>query len=317
MSIRCRGARRRKAHRVADRLQRGDEAGRAFVLDGGRVSTYRSFAFATVGALAGLLIAGYALFTAKGTSTLIVPPEDIALVNDQPIARSDYIASLQSLYGTTPAEASVEQRSKVVDDLIREELFVQRARELDVAAFDPEVRAAMVRAVEDSVAADALTRVPSESELRAFYAANREHYANEGLMTLQDLIFPAARAAAAAEALKHGRAATQALAQFGGRDTQSVKGEEFYFAAKIHLGDQLFRAARGLADGGVAGPIAAADGVHVLYMVQNRVPPPLSFEQARARVKSDFTQEAINRLQAKQVGFLRKRANVRIAKDPR
>ncbi len=280
-----------------------------------RVSARRSFMLAAAGALIGLMIAGYALFTAKGTSTLIVPAEDVAMVNEQPIARSDYAASLQALYGAAPAEASMEQRLKVLNDLIREELFVQRGQELDVAAFDPEVRTAMVRSVEESVAADALTRVPDESQLQSFYQAHRDRYANEGVMTLRDFIFPAGVAAAAADALRAARGVEEVLTHFGGRDTWAVKGEEFYFAVKIHLGERLFAAARSLAKGAVAGPVPEPDGEHVLLMVENRVPPPFSFDQARARVRSDYTREAIGRLQSKQADFLRKRANVRIADD--
>ena len=278
------------------------------------MSATRSFVLAAVGAVAGLVLAGYALFTAKGTSTLMVPADAVATVNDQPVARSDYLASLQALYTVTPAEASALQRHRVLDDLIREELFVQRARELDVAAFDPEVRAAMIRSVEDGVAADAITHVTTEAELRAYYDAKRDRYANEGTMTLRDLVFPPDRAEAAADALGRGHDADEVLVQFSGRDTQLVKGEEFYFAARIHLGDQMFLAARNLADGGVAGPMVAAGATHVLFMIKNHVPLPFSFDEARARVQSDFTQDAIKRALAKQEDFLRKRANVRIAK---
>ena len=284
-------------------------------MDVHRVSAGRSFVLAAAGAVVGLMIAGYALFTARGTSTLVVPAEDVAVVNEQPIARSDYLATLRALYAASPADADPAQRHKALDDLIREELYVQRGKELDVAAFDPDVRTAMVRSVEESAAADAVTRVPTESQLRTYYEANRDHYANEGTMTLRDLVFPPERVAAAAGALNRGRAVDQILAAYDGRDTQSVKGEEFYFAARIHLGEQLFLAARNLAAGGVAGPVVMADGAHVLVMIDNHVPPPFSFEQARARVHSDFTQDAIKRLQAKQGEFLRKRANVRIAKD--
>lgn len=300
---------------MAGLMSRVIERGRSAAWDVSRISARRSFVFATAGALAGLMIAGYALFTARGTATLIVPAEDVATVNEQPIARSDYVASLQALFAVGPTEADSAQRHQALNDLVREELFVQRAKELDVAAFDPEVRAAMVRSVEESVAADALTRVPNESELRAYYEAHRDRYANEGTMILRDLVFPADQAPAAAAALTHGRGPDEALAQFGGRDALSVKGEEFYFAARIHLGEQLFVAARALPNGGVAGPFAAPDGAHVLFMVRNRVPPPFSFDQARARVQSDYTQDAITRLQARQADFLRRRANVRIAAD--
>ena len=47
------------------------------------VVVQRSFILMGLGALIGLIVAGYALFTAKGTSTLMVPAEDVALVNQQ------------------------------------------------------------------------------------------------------------------------------------------------------------------------------------------------------------------------------------------
>jgi len=86
----------------------------------GQVSTHRSFALLACGAVAGLVLAGYALFTARGTSTLIVPPEDVALVNEQPISRSDYLLQLQTLYDVDLQHATLAQRRKVLDDLIRE-----------------------------------------------------------------------------------------------------------------------------------------------------------------------------------------------------
>jgi hypothetical protein len=116
----------------------------------------RSILLSGLAALVGLGLAGFALFTAKGTSTLIVPPEDVALVNQQPVSRSDYLQLMQNTLGLKPADATPEQRKKILDDMIREELFVQRGKELDVASTDPDVRVAMVSAVEQSIAADVI-----------------------------------------------------------------------------------------------------------------------------------------------------------------
>ena len=58
----------------------------------------RALVLMSLAALLGLGLAAYGLFTAKGTSTLVVPPEDVALVNQQPMMRSDYLALLQTLY---------------------------------------------------------------------------------------------------------------------------------------------------------------------------------------------------------------------------
>jgi hypothetical protein len=278
----------------------------------------RSFVFMGSGALLGLLMAGYSLFTARGTSTLIVPPEDVALVNQQPISRSDYLQQLQTLYSVDLQHATPAQRRKVLDDMIREELFVQRGKELDVASTDPDVRAAMVNAVEQEIAADALTAQPTELQLRAYYAAHQARYASEGMMTVGDYVFPPgeSRAAAqAAEGLASSPPTPALLARWHGLDSGKVSGEEFYFAAKIHLGDGLFEAARKLRDGGATAPIALADGIHVLYMFKNSRPVPMDFAAARDRVLTDYRNEAIVHLRTGDEAFLRKRANILIADD--
>src|ERR1700723_559591 len=197
------------------------------------MSSRRSFVLMGGGALLGLLMAGYSLFTARGTSTLIVPPEDVALVNQQPISRSDYLLQLQTLYAVDLAHATAAQRRKVLDDMIREELFVQRGKELDVASIDPDVRAAMVNSVELEIAADAITAQPSEAQLHGYYAAHQARYASEGIMTLRDYLFRAGDAnvaAAAADLLKSSPPTPALLAQWHAADSGRVSGEEFYFA---------------------------------------------------------------------------------------
>ncbi len=145
-------------------------------------------------------MAGYTLFTARGTSTLFVPTDDVALVNQQPISRSDFLQQLQTLYGVDLKHSTAAQRGKVLNDMIREELFVQRGKELDVASIDPEVRSAMVNSVELEIAADAITAQPTDPQVRAYYASHRARYASEGTMQLHDYLFPATDASSAARA---------------------------------------------------------------------------------------------------------------------
>jgi hypothetical protein len=286
----------------------------------GQISSRRSFVLMGCGALLGLLLAGYSLFTARGTSTLIVPPEDVALVDGQPISRSDFLLQLQTLYGVDLRHATIVQRRRVLDDMIREELFVQRAKELDVASTDPEVRAAMVNSVELEIAADAITAQPSEAQLRAYYAAHRSRYASEGIMNLRDYVFPLAEsraAAEAAEAFKAGPPTPALLARWRASDSGKVSDQEFYFAAQIHLGEPLFEAARGLPDGGVSAPIVRADAIHVLYMFKNTRPVPFDFAAARDQVLTDYRNDAIGHLRVGDEAFLRKRANILISDDVR
>lgn len=287
-------------------------------LDFTRVNARRALLLMSLGALTGLALAGFALFTAKGTSTLVVPPEDVALVNQQPISRVDFEAQLRTLYDVDPGQATPAERRQVLQGMIREELFVQRGKELDVASVDPEVRGAMVNAVEQQAAADAITSLPSDAKLTAYYAAHRDKYSSEGMMTVRDVIFPTpAGAAAAVRDIRAGTPIVAALEKAHGRDSGKVNGEEFYFAAKIHLGDRLFAVARGLADGAVSDAIVLADGAHVLIMARNARPVPLSFAAARERVLEDYRNDASRGLLGGDESFLRKRANILIARDVR
>ena len=264
---------------------------RASWRDPAQISSVRSFALMAAGVLIGALLAGYALFTVRSVSNLIVPAEDVALVNQQPVSRADYLALLQALYGVDFSHATLEQRRKALDDMIREELFVQRGKELDLASADPDVRSALVNAVELEIAENAITSQPSEAALRQFFELHQERYVSEGIMQVRDLL--------------------------NGRDSGRIKGEEFYFAAKIHLGDQLFAAARALRDGEVSKPIRLPDGIHVLEMERNKFPLPFSFAAARAQVLSDYRNQAVDKLKLSGESFLRKRANVLIADDLR
>jgi parvulin-like peptidyl-prolyl isomerase len=275
----------------------------------------RSVMVFAIGAVIGLLLAGFALFTARGTSTLVVPPEDVALVNQQPLARSDYYMQLKALYDLDFAHATPEQRKTVLDQMIREELFVQRGKELDVASADIDVRAATVASVEGSIASDVMASLPTDDKLMAYYKAHQDRYSSMGTMTVRDLVFPPANAAAAEAALQAGGDVNAVVAQYHGRDSGRVNGEEFYFAAKIHLGDQTFAVAKGLAPGKASAPIPGADGTHILYMTANTPPVPRTFEEARAAVMGDYQKDAIARVELQEAHFFRKRANILIAKD--
>jgi CRISPR-associated Cas5-like protein len=285
-----------------------------------RISSARSFLLMTLGALIGLFLAGYSLFTARGASTLSVPAEDVALVNQQPISRSDYLILIQTLYGVDFSHATREQRRKVLDDMIREELFVQRGKELDLASSDPEVRSALVNAVELEISEDAITAEPSEAALRDYYATHPDRYVSEGIMNVRDWVFAPGELGemtAVLDALKSASIPPETLARLHARESGRLKGDEFYFAAKIHLGHQLFAAARDLSDGTASAPIQLNDGVHVLYMVANKRPAAFDFTKARPQVLNDYRNHAIEQLKAGDESFLRKRANVRIADDLR
>lgn len=273
----------------------------------------RSLALAAAGALIGLAIAGYGLFTAQGTRTAIVPAEDAALINNVPLLRADMIAQVTALYGVPYAQATRAQKRKVLEDMIREELYVQRGIEMGLANDDIDVRQALIQATEGQIAQDAMTAKPSEDELGRWYATHRDHYAGEGVIHLHEWLAPKGTdAGQAVAALRRGAAP----ASLGLKTTGRVDdGEEFYFAAEEHLGKALFGMVRHLPDGAIAGPVAAPDGDHIVQVVMNRPPLPTPYAKARDQVLSDFLADKVARLQDGNRSFLKKRADIKIASD--
>src|SRR5580704_17059214 len=247
------------------------------------VNPTRSMVCFSLGAAIGLGIAGFGLFTAKGTVTHVVPPENVALVNQRPILRTDFIAQAEAELGKPFTEATTAERLKVLDEMLREELFVQRGLELDFPGTDPDTRTALVAAVEQQVVADVTTHQPGDAELQKYFEDNRANYSTEGTMALHNLLLPKAKASGpdaiataqkAADALRPHTPVDEVVKPYGLQELvhDPASDEQFYFAEKIHLGEPLYELALTLNDGEVSKPFAGDDGIHVVQMVKQVKP---------------------------------------------
>ncbi len=288
-----------------------------------QVNPTRAMILCAIGAAIGLAIAGVGLFSARGTATRNVPPEDIALVNQRPVLRSDFLTQLESETGTTFERTTREQRLQVLGEMIREELLVQRGLELDFAETDQATRNALAAAMEQQTLSESVTSQPSEQQLREYYDRNASRYASDGILAVRHLLVPVSagslqqrmqQARDAVAALRSNAPVEHVIARYGLVEPRN-DGDEFYFAARIHLGDALFARALKLKDGEVMEPLSAADGVHVVEVLKNKVPVPLSFEQAQLRVLTDYKNAQQQRLESAMLQFLRERAKILIAPD--
>jgi parvulin-like peptidyl-prolyl isomerase len=296
-----------------------------------KTSVRRSMALLAAGALIGLLIAGYGLFTAKGTRSRGVPPEAIALVNQRQILRSDFMTQAQTQYTVPFAQTSTEQRQKVLQDMINEELMMQRGLEIDLPSYDPDVRNALVAGVELEVTADVLAQQPTTEELRAYYEAHKDKYSSEGVMQLRDLVVkpetahPAvarATAIAAIAALRKGQPLATVIQKFGlvdsGRfmDAGHVDtGDIFQFAVRAKTDDATYNATLPLKDGEISEPLEQSDGVHLIVMIKHRFPVAQNFEEATNRVWTDLKNEAQLKVNAANITYLKSRADIIVAPE--
>ena len=284
----------------------------------------RSLILLALGAAVGLGIAGFGLFTAKGTQSHAVPPEDVALINQQPILVSDFITQLQGEFGVPIAKATEAQKRKVLGDMINEELMVQRGQDMNLAGSDPDVRAALVAGVELQNSANVIAKQPTPAEMQAYYDQHKDRYRTQGQIALHDLVLAPgptrtleqtrAVMAEAARALRAGAGVEAVTARYGLAETHRVNGDELDFAAKIHLGATLYAAVRDSKGGEITDPVVDRDGVHVL-VVGRRIPSvQLTLDQASNQVFTDFKKDAQDAVQAANIRYLKGKAEIMLQK---
>src|ERR1700722_9011017 len=285
----------------------------------------RSMLFFALGALIGLVIAGYGLFTAKGTQSHTVPPEDLALVNSRPILRSDFMTQVQTQFSMPFAQSSPPQRRRVLEDMLAEELQVQRGLEIDLPSFDPDVRTAMVAGVELEISADVLAQQPTDQQLRDYYAAHISKYMSQGQLRLRDLVAKSkSDAQQAVAALRASLPLDKVMERYHLEDSRALldagqvdTGEVFEFAAKAKLGTEVYAAAATLQGGQVSDPIPQSDGVHVVVMIEHRMPVQEDYAAAADKVWNDFKNDAQAQVREAEVRYLRSRADILLSPDAR
>src|SRR5580658_292204 len=225
----------------------------------------------------GLWVAGIGLFRPAPRPLMAVPPGYVALVNQKGILFNDFRAQVEVEAAKPFAETTPAERSKVLREMINEELLVQRAVVLDLPETTNEVRTNMAVGVNAQVAAPVLAYEPTDAELRAFYDKTRDRYTQSGSMTAHDLVLrvggyqnadqtTAQAQADATEAvyqLRSGASLDYVMEHFGFMPSgRTAQGEELDFAAKLHLGDKLYGVASQLHDGEVSDPIVDGNEVH-------------------------------------------------------
>jgi parvulin-like peptidyl-prolyl isomerase len=285
-----------------------------------------------LGALIGLIVAGTTTFRGVDKVATVVPPGYVALVNQKGILMSDFVTQTAEETGTDFANTTQAERSKVLREMIDEELRVQRGLMLDLPETTTEVRGTMADAVNSQAAQPVLAQAPTDAELRAYYTAHRSNYATTGSMTVHDLLLriggyqnadqsTAQAQTDATEAvyqLRSGASIDYVKEHFGFVDSGRIGGdEELDFAAKLHMGAKLFQVAASLSTGQISDPVVDFDGVHVLVM-ELRVPPRVAdFSQVRDRVYADYKDARIKQADQKNIEFLRRDAHILLAPGER
>ena len=94
-------------------------------------------------------------------------------------------------------------------------------------------------------------------------------------------------------------------------------GDIFEFAAKAKLGAGVYAAAGMLHGGQVSDPIPQSDGVHVVVMLEHRMPVRQDYAAAADKVWADYKSAAQARVLDANVRYLGSRADILLSSDAR
>jgi len=231
-----------------------------------------------LGAALGVLAAAASLLGA-GVPGRRLPAGAVARVNGTLIRADDYARSLDALGRDRRDGITAEDRRRVLDRMIDEELLVERGMELGLVRQDPRVRRDLTAAVIDAVVTGHDDRTPSDAELAAFYDRERDFFARPGRLRVRQVWCRAGSGAddAAAET----RARTAAARLRAGEDISAVRDalgdaelapppDVLLPPAKLldYLGPTALRTALALEPGAVSDPVRSATGFHVLQVVE-------------------------------------------------
>lgn len=277
--------------------------------DGDRASR-RARALLGLGAAAGLVAA---LWSALGAPVPDPASRDpAAVVNGRVIPRAEYVRAVEAIRTDKDGAVTEEDRRRALDTLIREELLVQRAEEIDLLRDDRALRKAAVQAMLRMIGAQARAEVPDDATLRTFYREHPELGRADARLHVDAVsVASAAEAREIAERISSGTPFPKAAPQASPVPTPD--GPIPYAKLSDYLGGRLARAALGLEEGEIAGPVAA-DGRHYLLWLRSRENASRpSFEAMRETVEQAWRRQREERAVRRYLERLREDASIEIA----
>lgn len=272
-----------------------------------------------LGAVAGLVAAAASLL-APARDAEPLPDGAIARVNATLIRTDEYERLLAALASDRRNPLDDEDRGRVLDRLIEEELLVQHALALGLARSDRRVRSDLVSAVLGSLAAASDGYEPDDEETRRFYAENRDFFAGPGRLWVRQVFVaidgggdePARRRAQEASArLRSGEPIDRVREELGDPEVAPLPDAPLPPAKlREYLGPTALLAAMDLAPGAPSDPVRSAQGYHVLLLVERQVggAPPL--EEIAPQVRAELRRRRDDGLLRDRLEQLRSEADV-------
>lgn len=253
-----------------------------------------------LGMLAGAVLAARGVVREASTGTLGMPADAVAMVNGQPVSRSAFDTAVGLVERDRAAAASAEERRRILDRLVDEELLVQRGLELGLVRSDRKLRGDLVAGVIEAAAAQG-DGEPGPAELQAFFAANRTLFQPPPPLRLAQVFVATGprsdedartRALAAARRLRDGEDIATVRRDLG--DPPSVEvPSAFVPASRLRdtIGTSAASTASQMEPGDVSDPIVADDGYRVLLLLERGAVTTPALDAVREAVTAEYRRQ--------------------------
>lgn len=266
-----------------------------------------------VGALTGALIAAVTLIFPASHSDALAG-DVVATVDGRPILREHYERAIAAVEADRRSPIDDEERRRVLDRLIEEELLIGRALELGLASRDRRVRADLAAAMLDVVRAGTDETPASLEELRAFYAEEAARFRRPPRFEIQHAFFASGEQDAEARRRAERAMASGELAASADVFGLPVPAEPVPLSAIARLlGPTAARGIAELGEGETGGPFRGAGGYHVARVVarvDGELPP---FDQIVEVVREEHARVAAERRLAELLAEERAGARIEVA----
>ena len=247
-------------------------------------------------------------------------PEAVAVVNDTPIRRDDYLRALGAVATDRRTPLDDADKRRILDRLIDEELLLQRGLVLGLPERDRSVRAPLVAATIDLLAR--ANREPTDAELRAFYDAHREYFTDPGRVRVGQVFVRVegrsegearARADDALRRLRAGEPLATVRTALGDDETAPIPDTLLPIEkVREYVGETAARAVANLDVGATSDVVRSSMGFHVLQVRERTDPDVPPYETIVDRVRVEWRRRADDAALRAALDDLRRGANVRV-----
>lgn len=261
-----------------------------------------------LGALAGLVAAGYGMLRQSPDADAL-PDEAVARINDTVITAT---VLERELGRATGSDGTPPEPEWILEQLVNEELLVQRGIELGMAQSDLSVRNALVGSLVASVTAEADAANPDDATLQQFLDDNAERYRYTAAVAVEAWVSDderVAQAFIAALEKSDGAPAVDGMEPLQDMPTSLLPVE----ALADHVGPGIAAAAADMPDG--ASAIFARRGRWLVIRVNDReFATESDLASIRNRVLLDYRRHLADRALEAYLDDLRQRADVVVRK---